>query len=74
MAIPARQVPPRRREFGLRVQELRTARRMTQEQLAHASELDRTYISGVERGVRNVGVDNLFRLADALGVSPSEFF
>jgi transcriptional regulator with XRE-family HTH domain len=39
--------------------------------LAH---LDRTYISGIERGVRNVGVINIFRIAQALKVSPTELF
>ncbi|MHB1950808.1 MAG: helix-turn-helix domain-containing protein [Acidiferrobacteraceae bacterium] len=41
----------------------------TQEQLAAASGLHRTYISSVERGRRNVGLDNVERLAQAFGLS-----
>jgi len=41
---------------------------MTQEQLAEKSDLHWTYISGIERGVRNVSIGNLFHIARALGV------
>ena len=45
---------------------------MSQEDLALACELDRTYIGGIERGERNVGLLNLVRVARVLGVRPSE--
>ncbi|MHB1515247.1 MAG: helix-turn-helix domain-containing protein [Acidiferrobacteraceae bacterium] len=48
---------------------LRFHRGWTQEQLAAASGLHRTYISSVERGRRNVGLDNVERLAHAFGIS-----
>lgn len=48
---------------------LRFTRGWTQEQLAAASGLHRTYISSIERGRRNVGLDNIERLADAFGLS-----
>ncbi|WP_157670778.1 helix-turn-helix domain-containing protein [Chitinibacter sp. GC72] len=60
--------------FGLKIRQLRTARGLSQEQLGQQADLDRTYISGIERGVRNLSLLNLFRLAKALGVSPSVFF
>lgn len=43
---------------------------MSQEQLGFECELDRTYISGIERGVRNPTVKSLLRLAHALGTTP----
>lgn len=41
---------------------------MTQEQLAEAADLHWTYISGIERGIRNVSIVNLFNIANALKV------
>jgi transcriptional regulator with XRE-family HTH domain len=64
----------RREQFGDRVRELRTAQGHSQETLAQASGLHRNYIGGIERGERNVGIDTVFRLADALGVEPTDLF
>ncbi|QEO15607.1 helix-turn-helix transcriptional regulator [Agromyces intestinalis] len=60
--------------LGDRVRELRLSRGISQEQLAHLAGLDRTYVSGVERGHRNIGIDNVYKLADALGVPVSDLF
>ena len=43
---------------------------MSQEALAFDSGINRTYVSDVERGLRNVSMDNISRLAKALGVKP----
>jgi transcriptional regulator with XRE-family HTH domain len=48
---------------------LREDQRISQERLAQLANLDRTYVSGIERGERNPSLENLLRLADALGVS-----
>ena len=52
--------------MGRRIQELRTARGWTQQQLAEAARLDRTYISGLERGKQNPTLGALLRLARSL--------
>lgn len=57
-----------RSSFGNRVRELRHAAGMSQEELAEVSGLHRTYISSLERGQRNVGLDNIYLLARALSV------
>jgi transcriptional regulator with XRE-family HTH domain len=44
---------------------------MTQEQLALAADLDRSYVGQVERGERNVALVNIAKLAGALGIPPS---
>ncbi len=61
-----------RRQVGLNVQRLRRARSLSQEELAFDSGLHRTYISGVERGVRNPTVTVLAKIAKALGSSPEQ--
>jgi transcriptional regulator with XRE-family HTH domain len=66
--------PTHRRAFGQRVRELRHARSLSQERLAEEAGLHRNYVSGIERGERNVGLDNIHALADALGVSPADLF
>ncbi|MCY3837631.1 MAG: helix-turn-helix transcriptional regulator [Gammaproteobacteria bacterium] len=48
----------------------RTKRGLTQEALAGACGLHRTYIGSVERGERNISIDNIHRIANALAVSP----
>lgn len=60
--------------FGERVRELRKALDLSQEKLGFRSSLDRTYISDIERGERNVGLINIVKLAEALEVEPSDLF
>ena len=60
-----------RKQVGLNVQRIRREQGLSQEELAFRSGLHRTYISGVERGVRNPTVLVLKELADALEVSPA---
>jgi transcriptional regulator with XRE-family HTH domain len=55
----------------MRVRELRMKRGWSQEELAHRSDLDRTYIGGIERGERNVALLNICRIAKSLEVSAS---
>lgn len=57
--------------LGDTVRERREVKHWSQEELAFRCGLDRTYVGGVERGERNVGVVNLVRIAYALGVTPS---
>lgn len=59
-------------KFGQRVRDRRQAIGLSQEELAERCGLHRTYIGGIERGERNVGVLNLLQLARALQVRPGE--
>ncbi len=63
-----------RREFGQRLKELRLNKKMSQEALGLASNLDRTYIGGVERGERNISLVNIYKIAEALNIPSSELF
>jgi transcriptional regulator with XRE-family HTH domain len=60
--------------FGQVVRRYRLALGISQEILAERSDLHRTYISGIERGQRNVSLINIHKLAKALNVSPAELF
>jgi transcriptional regulator with XRE-family HTH domain len=60
------------KSFGLRVRTLRKAMDWSQDQLAEEANLHRTYISGLERGERNVSVINVLRLARALKTTPGK--
>ena len=59
---------------GTRVKELRNEIGISQEELADIAELDRTYITSVECGRRNISIVNIEKLAKALKVTLSEFF
>lgn len=67
-------VSAHRTAFGARVRELRTERNWSQEDFAHRANLDRTYVSGIERGQRNPTLDIIHRLAQALGVPAADLF
>jgi len=58
--------------FGEHVKALRLKLDLSQEQLASLCELDRTYISGIERGKRNISLLNIVKLASSLSATPSE--
>jgi transcriptional regulator with XRE-family HTH domain len=58
--------------LGRAIRELRRSADISQEGLADRSRLHRTYVGGIERGERNVSFGNLLKLANALGVRPSE--
>ncbi|MDH5134624.1 MULTISPECIES: helix-turn-helix transcriptional regulator [unclassified Microbacterium] len=67
-------MPSPRAALGVRVRQLREALGLSQEAFAHRAELDRTYVSGIERGRRNPTLDVLYRLADALEVEVRDLF
>jgi DNA-binding XRE family transcriptional regulator len=58
------------KKFGRKVKELRLKRNMSQGDLAKVLGLHPTYISGIERGVRNMALRNIEKLAKALGEEP----
>ncbi len=58
--------------FAANLRSLRQARGISQERLAELAGLHRTYVSSVERGARNISIDNIARLAKALDVSPDK--
>ena len=72
--VPSSSNHPVRLSFGTKLRALRVAAGLSQEKLGELARLDRTYISSAERGRRNVSLEAIVRLADALGISPRDFF
>jgi transcriptional regulator with XRE-family HTH domain len=63
-----------KQEFGKRLAQMRKERKISQEQLAELSGLNRPYISGIEQGKRNVSLEVIVSLAKALGIQTKELF
>lgn len=61
-----------RKTLGNNIRQIRKKLDLSQEQLAEKADLHRTYIGAIERGERNVSLDNIMAVSRALGVSASE--
>lgn len=61
-------------KFGVNVRKYRNQKGYSQEKLAEISELHRTYISAVERGVRSISLDNIEKIAVALEIPSYKLF
>lgn len=76
MRSPGKQSrPPQtdyRAAFGRHLRATREQAGISQEALAHDIDMSRRYLSGIERGEANPTLDQIVRLADGLGVEPSE--
>lgn len=63
-----------KQRFGLAIKERRQELGISQEELAERASLHRTYVSDIERGTRNVSIENIAKLAKALNISISALF
>ena len=61
-------------QLGLRIAQLRRDKKLTQEELAEATEYSVEFISLVERGINGPSIEGLERIADALEVKPKNLF
>ena len=62
------------KQFGKGLREIRLEKGLTQEKLAFDIECDRTYISMIERGLRNPSLFVIFKIANAMEIKMSELF
>ena len=60
--------------IGKRIKELRLKKSISQEQLALKAEIDRTYMTSVENGKRNISIQNIEKIINALETTFEEFF
>ena len=61
-----------RQAFAANLRRLRHAKGISQEDLAYEANVNRTYVSKLEKGVSYPGLEIIAKLADALGVEPAE--
>lgn len=61
-------------DLGIAIRKARLAIGLSQEALAIDAGLDRSYMGGIERGEHNLAIINIVKIADALGICPSDLF
>jgi transcriptional regulator with XRE-family HTH domain len=74
LGVPNRPANPLLKAVGRRVRTLRKRQKWSQETFADEAGIDRSYASGIERGVRNVSVLTLFKIARALKMPITSLF
>ena len=62
------------KQVGNRIKQLRNEKGISQETLANRAGLDRTYITSVERGKRNITIVSMVKITNALEISLQDFF
>lgn len=67
-------MPDIRKLVGSKIREYRKLKGLSQDQLGELCGFHFSYIGGVERGERNISLDNIAKIADALNVEPKFFF
>lgn len=60
--------------FGQRVQQLRKQLNLSQEKFALSIGMDRTYLASIESGKRNVSLENIYKIANGLGITLADLF
>lgn len=63
-----------RKRFGKGLRDIRKAKGYSQESLADAAGMHRTYVGSIERGEQNISLDNIHKLAKALKIKAKELF
>lgn len=61
-----------KKQFGEKIRQIRKQKKISQEELAFRASLHRTYISDIERGTRNVSLENIEKIAKALNITPEK--
>jgi transcriptional regulator with XRE-family HTH domain len=63
-----------KKQYGRAIRQRRQELGWSQEHLAAQARLHRTYVADVERGQRNISLENIIKMAEALQLTPGEFF
>lgn len=60
--------------IGLRIAQLRKEKNLSQQKLADEADIERTFLTHIENGRKNISVGTIQKITNALGVSIQEFF
>ena len=60
--------------IGERIAKLRKAKELSQQEFSYEAEIERSYLTHVEKGRKNISIDTLMRITKALGISLKDFF
>ncbi|MGN6803298.1 MAG: helix-turn-helix domain-containing protein [Ginsengibacter sp.] len=60
--------------IGERIAQLRKAKNLSQQQFSYEADIERSYLTHVEKGRKNISVDTLVKITTALGITLKEFF
>jgi len=60
--------------IGQRITELRKAKNLSQQKFSHVADMERTYLTHIEKGRKNISITTLEKILTALEVTPKEFF
>jgi transcriptional regulator with XRE-family HTH domain len=60
--------------IGERIAQLRKAKKLSQQKFSYEAEIERSYLTHVEKGRKNISIDTLIKITDALEISLKDFF
>lgn len=60
--------------IGERIAQLRKAKKLSQQKFSYEAEIERSYLTHVEKGRKNISIETLMKITDALEISLKEFF
>jgi transcriptional regulator with XRE-family HTH domain len=60
--------------IGERIAKLRKAQKLSQQQFSYDAEVERSYLTHVEKGRKNISIETLVKITKALGISLKDFF
>ena len=61
-------------KVGERIAQLRISKKLSQQKFSYEADMERTYLSHIEKGRKNISLSTLEKITNALGVSVKEFF
>lgn len=61
-------------KIGIRITELRKTKKLSQQKFSYEADIERSFLTHIEKGRKNISVGTLQKITDALGISLKDFF